>query len=78
MVSLLHLKTQLETLRDELDGGSEVREMLDKEAPEDVAAVVQVMADLASSLALNVTNFLGEWDFEVDCRRERENVAAGR
>ena len=77
MTTILHIKSQLEELLDDLDGGAMTMEMLDKEKPEDVAEVIQLMAEIAGDLLINVRNFMSGWDFVEDCRRGREKEAAG-
>lgn len=76
MISFNSLRAQVETLRDELESGTEVRTMLEKQDLLAVATLVQEMADLASVLMGNVTNFFIEWDFAADCRRGREREVA--
>jgi hypothetical protein len=77
MVTFNSLRAQVETLRASLDSGTEVQGMLAKEDSLAVATLVQEMASLASSLSMNIANFFLEWDFEADCRREKEAAAAG-
>ncbi len=76
MVSMIHVKGQLEKLRDELEDREEVRDQLELEKPEDEAAIVQLMSEVAGSLQRHVAGFLGYWDFTEDCRRAREKEAA--
>jgi hypothetical protein len=85
MASILHVKGQLETLEQELDGSCTMINWLigDRETGEDLAEVAGLMASVASTLMLSVTNFFSHWDFAEDCRREKlkeqapEAVAAG-
>ena len=84
MASILHVKGQLETLEQELDGSCTMINWLlgDRETGEDLAEVAGLMASVASTLMLSVTNFFSHWDFSEDCRREKlkeakEAVAAG-
>jgi hypothetical protein len=76
MISFNSLRAKVEELRDNLESGTEVEGMLEKENSLAVATLVGEMADLAAMLMQNVTNFFRVWDFEEDCRKGREKEAA--
>ena len=82
MESILHVKGQLEELRDELEESGNL--MVDwqkkgEEKLEDLTEVASLMAGVAAYLGLCVTAFLENLDIEKDCRQKaqkRELVGA--
>jgi len=71
-----HIHQQLKGLCEDLDNGDLPLNWLEEEKAEEVAATVQLMADVAALLSQSVRNFMSGWDFEEDCRRGRAKEAA--
>lgn len=69
MASLLHIRTDLENLVEDLDGGAALGRLLETEKAEDAAELVHLMAGVASDLTVCIENFMNQWDFTEDCRR---------
>jgi hypothetical protein len=71
--SILHIKSQLETLRDEMEASGNL--MYDwlkgDEKSEDIAAVARIMTEVSALLQNCIGSFFHGWDFTEDCRRGR-------